>query len=99
MARAPEDGFASGAGCNFCAQTGYLDRIGVYELMPITDELREMIIDRRSHDEVRKVCRNQGMRTLQEESLRLVQRRRHHARRGHSHHLCGRGVTCRSTRM
>jgi type IV pilus assembly protein PilB len=71
--RAPDRGFSSGVGCNFCAQTGYLDRIGVYELMPITDEVREMIIDRRSHDEVRKVCRNQGMRTLQEESLRLVQ--------------------------
>ena len=67
------DDFVLGAGCNFCAQTGYLDRIGLYELMPITDEIREMVIDRRSHDDLRKLCHAQGMRSLQEESLRLVQ--------------------------
>jgi type IV pilus assembly protein PilB len=65
--------FVSGVGCNFCLHTGFLDRIGLYELMPITDEIREMIIDRPSHDELRKLCSAQGMRTLQEESLRLVQ--------------------------
>ena len=41
--------------------------------MPITDEIREMIIDRRSHEDLRKLSQAQGMRTLQEESLRLVQ--------------------------
>ncbi len=65
--------FVVGAGCNFCSHTGFLDRIGLYELMPITDEIREMIIDRRSHDDLRKLAQAQGMRTLQEESLRLVQ--------------------------
>ena len=65
--------FVAGVGCNFCAQTGFLDRIGLYELMPITDEIREMVIDRRSHEDLRKLCHSQGMRTLQEESLRLVQ--------------------------
>jgi type IV pilus assembly protein PilB len=69
----PEDGFRHGAGCNFCAHTGYLERIGVYELLTISDEVREMIIDRPSHDEVRKLSRAQGMRTLQEEAVRLVQ--------------------------
>jgi type IV pilus assembly protein PilB len=69
---APESGFTHGAGCNFCAQTGYLERIGVYELLPITDEVRELILDRGSHDDLRKLARAQGMRTLQEESLRLV---------------------------
>jgi type IV pilus assembly protein PilB len=67
------DNFVIGAGCNFCSQTGFLDRIGLYELMPITDEIREMIIDRRSHEDLRKLSQAQGMRTLQEESLRLVQ--------------------------
>jgi type IV pilus assembly protein PilB len=67
------DEFVVGAGCNFCAQTGFLDRIGLYEFMPITDEVREMVVDRRSHDDLRKLCHAQGTRTLQEESLRLVQ--------------------------
>jgi type IV pilus assembly protein PilB len=69
----PADGFTHGAGCNFCAQTGYLERIGVYELMVITDQVRELILDRGSHDDLRKLCRSQGMRTLQEESIRLVE--------------------------
>jgi type IV pilus assembly protein PilB len=70
---APSDGFVRGTGCNFCAQTGFLDRIGVYELMPVTDEIRELILERGSHDELRKLCIAQGMRTLQEESMLLVE--------------------------
>ena len=38
--RRPKDGFFRGDGCNFCARTGYLDRIGVYEMMRITDAIR-----------------------------------------------------------
>ena len=91
------DGFVAGTGCNFCAQTGYLDRIGLYELMPITDEIREMIIDRRSHDDLRKLCHAQGMRTLQEESLRLVQAGITTLERGHSHDLCRGDMTCPGT--
>jgi type IV pilus assembly protein PilB len=68
----PEQGFVHGAGCNFCAQTGYLDRIGVYELLTVTDAIRELILDRASHDDLRKVARAEGMRVLQEEALRLV---------------------------
>jgi type IV pilus assembly protein PilB len=68
----PADGFVHGVGCNFCAHTGFLERIGVYELMPITDGIRELILDHGSHDELRKLCRAEGMRTMQEESIRLV---------------------------
>jgi type IV pilus assembly protein PilB len=69
---APDHGFVHGAGCNFCAHTGYLERIGVYELMAITDAIRELVLDQGSHDELRKLCRAEGMRTLQEESIDLV---------------------------
>jgi type IV pilus assembly protein PilB len=65
--------FVRGAGCNFCAQTGYLDRIGVYELLRVSDEVRELILDRGSHEDLRKLGRSQGMRTLQEESVRLIE--------------------------
>jgi type IV pilus assembly protein PilB len=68
----PEQGFIHGAGCNFCAQTGYLDRIGVYELMPVTDDVRELITDHGSHDDLRKLAQTQGMRTLQDEAIRMV---------------------------
>ena len=69
----PESGFVRGTGCNFCSQTGYLERIGVYEMMPVTDAIRELILDRASHDDLRKLARSEGMRTLQEESMRLVE--------------------------
>jgi type IV pilus assembly protein PilB len=69
----PERGFMRGAGCNFCAHTGYLERIGVYEMMEVTDSVRELILDRASHDELRKLARAEGMRTLQEEAIRLVE--------------------------
>ena len=71
--KVPPDGFVRGAGCNFCAHTGYLERIGVYEMMALTDPLREMVLSRASHDEIRKLARHEGMRTLQEEAARLVE--------------------------
>jgi len=69
----PEGGFVRGAGCNFCTHTGYLERIGVYEMMPVTDPIRELILHRASHEDVRKLARAEGMQTLQEESIRLVE--------------------------
>jgi type IV pilus assembly protein PilB len=69
----PAGGFIRGHGCNFCAQTGFLERTGVYEMMPVSDRIRELIVDRASHDEIRKTARAEGMRTLQEEAARLVE--------------------------
>ncbi|MGO4256738.1 GspE/PulE family protein [Marmoricola sp. RAF53] len=70
--REPAGGFQHGAGCNFCAHTGYLERIGVYELLTVTDEVREMVVNRAPHDEMRKLAVSQGMTTLQEQAVRLV---------------------------
>src|SRR5262249_29865341 len=70
--REPDNGFQRGYGCNFCAQTGFLDRVGVYEMMPITEAIREGILVRAPHDEMRTVRRAAGLRTLQEEAARLV---------------------------
>ncbi|MFC0629041.1 GspE/PulE family protein [Kribbella deserti] len=69
----PIEGLVRGAGCNFCAQTGYLERTGVYELMPVTDAIRELVVHRAPHDEIRKTARYEGMRTLPEEAARLIQ--------------------------
>ena len=62
-----------GVGCNICAHTGFLERIGVYELLAVTDEVRELIVDRAPQDEMRKLAQHQGMRTLQEQAAALVQ--------------------------
>jgi type IV pilus assembly protein PilB len=68
----PDNGYLRGVGCNFCAHTGYLDRIGVYELMVVTDRIRELVLEHGTHDELRKLCHAEGMRTLQEQSVRLA---------------------------
>jgi len=69
----PEAGFARGVGCQICSHTGFLERIGVYELLAVTDAVRELIVDQAPQDEMRKLAQHQGMRTLQEQAVRLVQ--------------------------
>jgi type IV pilus assembly protein PilB len=69
----PIGGLIRGVGCEACAGTGYLERTGVYELMPVTDAIRDLIVDRAPLVEIRKTARYEGMRTLQEEAARLVQ--------------------------
>jgi type IV pilus assembly protein PilB len=68
----PADGFVRGLGCNFCAHTGYLDRVGIYEMLPVTEAVRELVVERAAHEELRKLGRSEGMRVLLEEALRLV---------------------------
>jgi type IV pilus assembly protein PilB len=70
---APANGFLRGYGCNFCAQTGFLERTGVYELMPVTESIRELILERAPHDQLQKAAGAEGMRTLQQEAARLVE--------------------------
>jgi len=64
--------FYRGEGCNFCAQTGYQDRIGVYELLEITSGIKRLIIEAGTHEELRVAAQEQGMRTLRQEAIDLV---------------------------
>jgi type IV pilus assembly protein PilB len=59
-------------GCVRCAQTGYKGRTGLYEVMPMTDSLRRLILDGAGHDAVRSEARAQGMVTLEEDGLDKV---------------------------
>jgi type IV pilus assembly protein PilB len=69
----PKDEFVHGTGCNFCTYTGYVDRVGVYEVLDVSNEIRDAIVRRASNDEVRSIAVDQGMRTLRDEALRLIQ--------------------------
>jgi type IV pilus assembly protein PilB len=66
------DFFVRGAGCQICSDTGYLDRIGVYEFLRMTPEIRRLLVGWATQDELRRVAINQGMRTLRTEGLALV---------------------------
>jgi type IV pilus assembly protein PilB len=64
--------FVRGAGCNFCGQTGYFERVGIYEVMRVSDEIKALVVDSAPHEELRAISVQQGMRTLQDQALRLV---------------------------
>ncbi len=61
-----------GRGCQNCMGTGYRGRTGVFELMPISEELRTMILDRESSGRMRRVAVQQGMQSLRDDGWRLV---------------------------
>jgi type IV pilus assembly protein PilB len=59
-------------GCDACHQTGYRGRIGIYEVMKISDRLRRMIAQRASEDAIREVAQSTGMLTLGDDALAKV---------------------------
>src|SRR5438094_972386 len=61
-----------GAGCDRCNTTGYKGRVGLYEVMEIADELRELILVGASGLELRRTAIEEGMITLRASGLRKV---------------------------
>jgi type IV pilus assembly protein PilB len=61
-----------GKGCSQCSQTGYKGRIGLYEVMPITPDLRSMILKGASSDEVAQKAVKDGMRTLRDDGIEKI---------------------------
>ncbi len=59
-------------GCSRCGGTGYKGRVGLYEVMVLSDEIRELAIKRSSADEIAKVAVQQGMRPLRDDGLDKV---------------------------
>jgi type IV pilus assembly protein PilB len=68
----PKDEFLRGEGCNFCFQTGFEDRIGVYELLVVSEPMRQLIARKARHDEIQELAVAEGMRTLRDGGIRLV---------------------------
>ncbi len=61
-----------GKGCKTCNNTGYKGRVGLYEVMEITDEIRELILIGASALELRKRAIEDGMITLRESGLHKI---------------------------
>ncbi|HEX5309892.1 MAG TPA: ATPase, T2SS/T4P/T4SS family [Solirubrobacteraceae bacterium] len=59
-------------GCRRCNGTGYRGRIGLYEVMTLTSEVRTLALERRSADEIRDAAVKQGMRRLRDDGLEKV---------------------------
>jgi general secretion pathway protein E len=61
-----------GVGCEHCRQTGFRGRTGVYELLLMDNEMRVELQRRRGSEELRSMALAKGMRSLQDDALRLV---------------------------
>jgi type IV pilus assembly protein PilB len=64
--------FVRGAGCNFCGHTGYYDRVGVYEVLPMSATIKRLVAQDAPYEVVKEAAIAEGMRTLQQEAMRLV---------------------------
>jgi general secretion pathway protein E len=61
--------FSYGAGCKACAYTGYLGRTGVFEILPITDELRKLIVSGAGVTDIKECALKEGMITLARDGM------------------------------
>ena len=64
--------FCRGAGCSSCSNTGYKGRIGLFELMIIDDEIRNMILNNANADQLREKSKEKGMVMLRDAGMKFL---------------------------
>jgi type IV pilus assembly protein PilB len=64
-----------GRGCDCCAHTGYKGRVGLFEVMEMTEGLRQLVLENASVAEIRRLAVEEGMLTLRQSGLRKVRDR------------------------
>ena len=62
--------FYRGRGCDHCKMTGYRGRSGIHEVLPMTERVRALCLQRASTAEIRQAAVEDGMRTMQDDGLR-----------------------------
>jgi general secretion pathway protein E len=58
-----------GKGCKACLDTGYRGRTGIYELLPVTNEIRKAILTHAEANQLKEIALSEGMRTLLEDGI------------------------------
>ncbi|MGZ3514166.1 MAG: type IV-A pilus assembly ATPase PilB [Thermodesulfobacteriota bacterium] len=61
-----------GKGCPICNNTGYKGRVGLYEVMPMKEEVRELVLSRASTTEIKKEAMRLGMKTLRQSGIMKI---------------------------
>jgi general secretion pathway protein E len=64
--------FYRGKGCPVCLQTGYYGRVGIYELLLITDEIRSLILAKTDANQIKAKAISNGLLTLREEGIKKI---------------------------
>ncbi len=67
-----ETAFFTNVGCDACNHTGYRGRTAIHELLDLSDNIREMIVERRPGSEVRRAAEAEGLTSLRESALKKV---------------------------
>jgi len=67
------DEFYYGSGCNFCANTGYLGRTGVFEVLVLSEELRRMLLEGANSGQLKAQAESEGMVTMRRDGMLKVQ--------------------------
>jgi type IV pilus assembly protein PilB len=67
-----ESVFYANVGCDSCNHTGYRGRTAIHELLDLSDNIREMIVERRPGSEVRRAAEAEGLTSLRESALKKV---------------------------
>lgn len=58
-----------GKGCDYCNQSGYRGRLGIFEIMVMNDKLRDLVMNNASSQQIAAECKKSGMRTLRQSGL------------------------------
>jgi type II secretory ATPase GspE/PulE/Tfp pilus assembly ATPase PilB-like protein len=64
--------FSRGKGCQYCMQTTYRGRIGIFEVMRVTDKIRELIIQKHPATKIKEAVIEEGMATLKDSAIEKV---------------------------
>ncbi len=64
--------FYKGQGCRVCNNTGYVGRLGIFEIMEVTENLRPLIVNKSNSEDIRQQAIKQGMRTMIEDGIMKV---------------------------
>jgi len=68
--------FYKGEGCNQCHDSGFRGRTGIFEILEVTADLRQLLRNGTDEEEIKRCASRHGWRPLREEGLRLVERGR-----------------------
>ena len=64
--------FYKGEGCNVCGNTGYYGRVGVFEVLPVTEKISRLILEHSSAADIEKQARDEGMITMKQDGYLKV---------------------------
>jgi type II secretory ATPase GspE/PulE/Tfp pilus assembly ATPase PilB-like protein len=65
--------FYRGKGCPVCQHTGYLGRVGIFEILEVSDSIRKLVIEKADASQIKKEAQKLGMTTMIEDGLEKIE--------------------------